>query len=452
MNTFTRGIRNAFRNTIRTVSIVIILGLSIGLILSMLVARHAAQDRINTVKTSLGNVVTITPAGYSGFNEAGNPLTTTQLDPVAKLPHVTGVAENLNDRLVTNGSASLGAFTQNASTTNLTSPIDAGSLGQRAFRRFGGQVPSNFSLPITVLGTTDSSKLNNNTLTISSGSTFDGSKDAAVALISTDMASKNNLKVGSTFTAYNTTFTVNAIFDSGNRAGNDTVIMPLPTVQRLSSQSGAVTTAVASVDSVDNLDSATTAIKNALGSSTDVQNSAQQVQNAVQPLQNIMSISLYSLVGALIAGAVIIFLTMLMIVRERRREIGVLKAIGSSNGRIVLQFMSEAVTLTLLGAIVGLLGGLALSNPVLKLLASSASNTAQQAAASGGQGMMGGGRMFTRVLGGGINGRLQNLHAALSYHDMLYGLLAALLIAIVGSAIPAFLISKIRPAEVLRAE
>ena len=36
-----------------------------------------------------------------------------------------------------------------------------------------------------------------------------------------------------------------------------------------------------------------------------------------------------------VAGAIIIFLTMMMIVRERRREIGVLKAIGASNVNVV---------------------------------------------------------------------------------------------------------------------
>ena len=81
------------------------------------------------------------------------------------------------------------------------------------------------------------------------------------------------------------------------------------------------------------------------------------------------TIATYSLVGALVAGAVIIFLSMLMIVRERRREIGVLKAIGSSNAKISWQFVTEALTLTGMAAVVGVvIGGVILSNPVLDVL------------------------------------------------------------------------------------
>ena len=43
MNVISRGIRNAFRNTIRTFSIIVILGLSIGLSLGMLIATSSSD-------------------------------------------------------------------------------------------------------------------------------------------------------------------------------------------------------------------------------------------------------------------------------------------------------------------------------------------------------------------------------------------------------------------------
>jgi putative ABC transport system permease protein len=74
MNVFSRGVRNAFRNMIRTFSIIVILGLSIGLSLTMLVANHAVSDKITSVKASVGNTVTISPAGVRGFEGGGDPL------------------------------------------------------------------------------------------------------------------------------------------------------------------------------------------------------------------------------------------------------------------------------------------------------------------------------------------------------------------------------------------
>jgi len=54
--------------------------------------------------------------------------------------------------------------------------------------------------------------------------------------------------------------------------------------------------------------------------------------------------------------------------------------------------------------------------------------------------------------GRGFQSTLQNIHATVGYEIILYGLLGAVIIAIIGSAIPAFLISKVRPAEVMRGE
>ena len=65
MTTVGRGIRNAFRNAVRTISVVVILGLSIGLSLVMLTARHGVSDKVATTLSSIGNTVTIGPPGYA---------------------------------------------------------------------------------------------------------------------------------------------------------------------------------------------------------------------------------------------------------------------------------------------------------------------------------------------------------------------------------------------------
>ena len=98
MNVVTRGIRNAFRNTIRTFSIVVILGLSIALALSMLIARQAVGDKIDSVKSSVGNTISISPAGYNAMSDANNALTTSDLAKVKTIDHVSSVTENLTGR------------------------------------------------------------------------------------------------------------------------------------------------------------------------------------------------------------------------------------------------------------------------------------------------------------------------------------------------------------------
>lgn len=475
MNVLSRGIRNAFRNTVRTTSIVIILGLSIGLTIAMLAARQAVTNKIDSVKSSVGTTITVSPAGFRDFSGGGTALTSAQLTKVSSLDHVTKVTMMLTDRL-------------SSTDTNLQSAIDAGALGQRFGGSSNNAAPSvtstdsngtsstrTFTPPIMVTGTNDvttTAAFSGSTAKITSGAAIDPTKDSNVALIGKELATKNNLNIGSTFTAYGQAITVKGIYDTGTTFGNGGVIMPLSTVQRLSGQTGSVTSAIVTVDSLDNLSSTTTAIKTTLGSSTaDVTNSQDVANQTVQPLESVKNISLFSLIGAIVAGSVIILLTMMMIVRERRREIGVMKAIGASNIKIMSQFVYEAITLTVLGLVVGTVIGIAAANPITNTLVSN-SNSSTTSQFGGGPGGFGGNppggassssstsgntnrgfaRAEFRTFGTNSSQTLKNIKASVGVTTLLAGIIAALLIAIVGSAVPSFLISKIKPAEAMRSE
>ncbi|HEV2412956.1 MAG TPA: FtsX-like permease family protein [Candidatus Saccharimonadales bacterium] len=479
MNTITFGIRNTTRNLIRSTSIVLILGLSIGLSLTMLIAHQAVSNKIKTIEGSIGNTISISPAGFSGFSSVNNALTTSQLSKVKTLPHITSLQESLTDHLTTVGSSQpvtpFGGSSNSTNQTSLKSPIKinfsgngvSGTTGSGGgFKLFiaGGLgqsgIPANFSPPVSVVGTNDTTDVNGQTLTITSGTAINGSSNTDDAMVSQAMASKNNLKVGSTFTAYSTTLTVAGIFTTSTQAGNNFVVLSLPTEQRLSGQSSDVTSATATVDSLSNLSSATSAISKQLGSSADVVSSQTQANNTLAPLNSVKSVSLSSVIGATIAGAVIILLTMIMIVRERRREIGVLKAIGASSSRVISQFAVEAVTLTLIASVIGMGLGVIAGNPITKTLVNnSTSSAANNVAVTGPGGAVAagpgpGGGFFRRIGGGGqlFRHNLSSIHAAVGWSIIIYGLGAAILIAIIGSVVASWMITKIRPSEVMRTE
>jgi putative ABC transport system permease protein len=455
MSIVARGTKNAFRNTIRTVSIVLILAISFGLALVMLLSVQAVDKRTALVSKSVGTTITITPAGSQGFSGGGNPLTAADVAKISSTKNVISVVSSVSDRLSNSSSSSSPpGGSSSGGTTSLKSSINPGSLG----RRFGGgnsgtgvTFPTNFSLPVQVTGSSQplsATVLGANSVTLTSGRSVDGSSTAMVADVGKALAAKNKLRIGSTFTAYKKTITVVGIFDAKNVFVNGGFVMPLKTLQKLSGIKG-VTTVIAKVNTIDTLSSTATAIQRELGTNTASVTTG-QTNNAtiISSLNSIKTISLYSLIGALVAGAIILFLSMLMIVRERRREIGVLKAFGSSNGGVVRLFVSEAMTLTGMGALAGVILGVLLSNPVLKVLVNNSSTSSSPGGFGGGPPRSGG---FGSPIGFG-GSTLSSLHAAVGFNVLIFGVLAAIVIAFVGSAIPSYMIAKVRPAEVLRGE
>ena len=249
MSVLSRGVRNAFRSPARTVAIVVILGLSIGLSFVMLVGHKSVQNKINATLASVGNTVNIAPAGYATGSTGNTYLTTTQLRKVAHLPYVVSLDETLPGSLPSGGATGQPAGPARrccrpapASRSASSAPTNPSTHPTSARRR-------SRSWPAHVI---------------------DGTADSDDAMVSTATAKKNYLKVGSTFSAYGAVFTVKAIYDSDTDSGKDTVIVPLATQQRLTHHERDVASAIATADSLTHLSDVTGEITIALGPAADV--------------------------------------------------------------------------------------------------------------------------------------------------------------------------------------
>jgi putative ABC transport system permease protein len=463
MSIASRGIRNAFRNATRTVSIVLILGLAIGLALVMLIAHRAVDEKASTALSSVGNTVNIGPPGFSAGGQLGKFLTSAELAPIARLPGVTSLNEYFNGAAKASDlppSSATGTGSAQNISKNVQGHGSGGSAGPVRQGSTSLKYPGTLALatqglacepqpctpPISFFTIyfsgsnqpTAPVNIGASALSIVSGRAISGTTPADVAMISTEMARKNGLKVGSTFTAYGQTLTVAAIFDSDSQQGNDTVVTSLPVLDRLEGDTGLVFSAVVTAASDTELATVTSEIERSLGPRASVVSYVADAEQAVSDLTSVKNIALDSLVGAVGAAVVTLFLVMVLIVRERKREIGILKAIGAPNGRIVAQFTTEALTFTLLSSVVGFVIGIIAAGPVTSSLVSH-SGVSQD---TGARGLFGAGNP--------VLSQLTDINARVGWPVTVAGLAAAVIVAVLASAAAAWMISRIRPAEVLR--
>jgi putative ABC transport system permease protein len=92
---------------------------------------------------------------------------------------------------------------------------------------------------------------------------------------------------------------------------------------------------------------------------------ASEILDAWNTVKNVLLAAGPGLVAvALVVGGIVIMNIMLMSVLERTREIGIRKALGARRLDITRQFLAESVTLSSLGAAIGVIVGMALAKLV----------------------------------------------------------------------------------------
>lgn len=154
---------------------------------------------------------------------------------------------------------------------------------------------------------------------------------------------------------------------------DDQVFLPIKTMQKLISGVNHLGLIRAKIDMADNIDTAIEDIKITLrqrheikdssGASDDFTiRSAAEALDMITTITNALRFFLAAIAAiSLVVGGIGIMNIMLISVRERTREIGLRKAIGANNVNIMSQFLLEAIIITLIGGIIGVIGGMVIS-------------------------------------------------------------------------------------------
>ena len=237
---------------------------------------------------------------------------------------------------------------------------------------------------------------------ITSGTMFDINATNNPCVISTDLADQNSLTVGSTITMVNPnnesetyTFTVVGIYEDTtestefsmfSNAANKilTNYNSLNTIVTNSANADdtkltARTNATFILNSADVVDAFTSELTSkGMSSYYTVSTNIDSLDSAIEPLQNLSNFANVFLIIVLSIGGVILVVINMINIRERKYEIGVLRAIGMKKHKVLSQFVIELFIVTIISLMIGTTVGAFLTVPIANnMLASEISSQAE---------------------------------------------------------------------------
>ena len=445
-----RGVRNVLRSPLRTGAILVLLTVSVSTALVMIQVRGSIDRRAQEARETIGTAIQVRLLGAS--LGGSQPLTDADIQSLEGLEHVVAISKVLEAQY--GGEALQPAI----------DPASFGDHGGGAPGVFGGASPTTARrIPISFSGVSfaDGRGLfEAGEATLTSGRVFKpDDASTPVAVLGQTLAEKNSLSLGSVFQLETgQPLEVIGIFSAGHQWGDNTVYMPLSTMRQLMGVEDWISSATVYVDSVDDLEIVMADITKTLGEGrVDVTSGLESMERLTEPLEALRSTSSVGLLAALVGAGGVILLAMFVLVRERAREIGILKAIGASWRQVVTQFAAEALAVSVVAAVLGFALAVASAETVAGEFFDPTPQTAQVGASSGQHQAGGGGWRGHQGGGGFFESRLSAaslgpLDISVSPDLLLYALVGAVVLSILGSILAAVYIARLSPAEVLRYE
>ncbi len=195
--------------------------------------------------------------------------------------------------------------------------------------------------------------------------------------------------VGASIKINRATFTIIGVLETKGAAGfggfsrDDVVLIPLSTAQRRLFGVTNVRQIYTKIRSAGEMDGAQTSIEQVLRTRHRIAPAADadfrifnqsDILSALEGVSRTMTLLLGGIAAvSLLVGGIGIMNIMLVSVTERTREIGIRMAIGATESDVQRQFLIEAVTLSLIGGLIGILIGVTASFLMPYLLGSAVS-------------------------------------------------------------------------------
>jgi len=454
LGALTRAFRNISRRKIRVLLIVIALGFSMAIMISIptgIIANQASavtlaenfNITVTNMQEEINKTATLIECQTSSGAGGGRPsyfapgasqqvfISETAVDEIHSIQGVVDAVPFLQAR------------------SNETTSQAIGGFGGRNFT---------ISRPLyTITGVPLNASLIDN-YSILPANVTDGRNlregDSGVLIMSSNLTDYFGVGVGGTVKVYGDSFTVVGIYEQASQGftGTQTVYMSIDDAQRATGNVGNMSRIDVYADTTSDVDGIAQVIQAAYPelSVTTYEDRLSQLQNmqtmynetltnAQSTLDQTQTVATQEIIIAVAATSLIILFVMLYTVRERTKEIGTLKAIGFSNWSVMSQFVLEGVFMSAAAAAVGI----AIATVGAPVFLSFLLPRISQSGVLGAQGR----QAF------GPGSYVQSTFTATPDPQLMLLMFgAALLLGAVGSLYPAWRASKTSPMEALRHE
>lgn len=197
--------------------------------------------------------------------------------------------------------------------------------------------------------------------------------DSGVVLMSSNLTDYLEVSLGDEVEIYGVSFTVVGTYEptSQGRVETRIVFMNISDAQTITGNTGNVSRldvyaedasyvdGIADVIEAAYSDLQVTTYKDRLENLERMQEMYQTtLENAESTLSQTQTVATQEIIIAVSAASLIVLFVMLYTVRERTKEIGILKAIGFSNWNIMSQFVFEGIVMSLMAGVVGVVIGI----------------------------------------------------------------------------------------------